>query len=145
MSEHQWNFPATVQPGNYDGDTFTARIDLGFGMSVVKTVQLEGVDAPGLNAKPEAVRALAERARREAAAFLKRAKRIVLRSTTWERRQRDAVGDLVADGKSLSEWLVEMRYAIPHDGDRSRDARAARRERHAENARALIAEGQLEV
>ena len=140
-----WNFGATVAPDNYDANTFNVVLDVGFGVTLAKSVRIHGVDPAAIKGRTAETRAFARYARDEAQAFLLRAKHVVFQSTVWKGYHARPVGDLIADDKSLAEWLVEMKFAVPHDGDDSRDARDARRAQHQANALEALAAGRIEV
>jgi len=102
-----------------DGDTVVvnASADLPPELSRL-AVRLDGVDTPekGWRAKCAEEKKMG----REARAFTKRqidkAKRIVVRDPKWGTYGGRVIADLVLDGRSLSDALIEKGYGIPDRG-----------------------------
>ena len=136
---HDWRFPCTVEK-NYDGDTVSLCIDLGFAMRHHAAVRIDGADTPELRGGTVLTKALAKHARDEVRSFCAEAGQIVFRSTVWKGKYGRPIGDLMVDGKSLAEWLIERRYAVAYDGG----SRKPLQFEHQLNAIDLIEEGILE-
>lgn len=138
---HEWRFPAELE-GNYDGDTFNLKVDLGFAMRHHISARLDGVDTPELRGGSDLTKAAAKLARDEAARFCREASELVFRSTVWAGKYGRPVGDLVADGKSLRGWLIAERLGLAYEGGTSRRGFQTL---HEANARALRQAGRLEA
>ena len=136
---HEWRFPASVEE-NYDGDTFKLCVDLGFALRHHISARLDGIDTPELRGGSKLTKAAAKLARDEAWRFCAEADELIFKSTIWAGKYGRPVGDLIADGVSLRDWLIENGLGIPYKGGTSR---AGFQERHQENAERLQAAGRL--
>ena len=125
-----WKFPCRLIR-NYDGDSIVIEIDRGFGGRLKKTVRLHGVDTPELRGGTLATKALGRMARDHVTAFICTGTSVIFQSNMWNEKYGRALGDLVVDGKSLSEDLLERRMAVQYDGGN----RAAMQMLHEKNAR----------
>ena len=136
---HEWRFPAVAE-GNYDGDTFNLCVDLGFALRHHISARLDGIDTPELRGGSELTKAAAKLARDEAGQFCAEADELIFKSTVWAGKYGRPVGDLIGDGVSLRDWLIENGLGIPYEGGTSR---AGFQKRHQENAERLQASGRL--
>jgi endonuclease YncB( thermonuclease family) len=117
--------PAMANPYDYrvfrviDGDTvqFDAPFlpeELGKSLSL----RILGVDTPekGFRAKCEQEAALAERASEFTKYVVFTAKKHQIIIKKWDKFGGRVLGDLLLDGKSLRELLIENNYAVPYNG-----------------------------
>ena len=111
----EWKFPAKLD-SNYDGDTFKLELDLGFGMRYFVAVRLYGVDTPELRGGTLKTKALAELARDQAAKFVLGAEEVFFHCTLWSGKYGRPAGELICDGKKLSNYLINNRLAVPYGG-----------------------------
>lgn len=132
-----WTFPVASLEGNYDGDTITVVLDLGFHTYMKHAVRLEGVDTPELRGGDEPRRALARMARDEAARWLEAGigNGLYFHCTAFAGKYGRPIGDFLArrdDGGTikLSEHLIAERLGVPYAGG----SRSALQEQHARNA-----------
>jgi micrococcal nuclease len=101
----------------YDGDTFTAHVDMGAGMGVCKyRCRLAHVDTPEMRGGTPASRAAAVAARDYVRATIER-KTITL----FVDRKVDKYGRLLvtvplAGGTDLGRVLITQRHAVPYEG-----------------------------
>ena len=137
---HEWKFPAKLER-NYDGDTFSLELDLGFGLRHYTNVRLDGADTPELRGGTAETRALARKAKNEAAHFVGGATKVLFHSTKWAGKYGRPIGDILCNGKSLAQYLIRIRLAVPYDGGSRKEIQ----EVHQENAEWWIAEHGMEV
>lgn len=104
----------------YDGDTVTLRVDLGFGVQVVETFRLLGIDAPELRAKSRLERLAAADARDWLIGKIARdVEKLTVRS---EKGRKEKYGRYLAelwiDGEktSVNAQMVESQHAVAYDG-----------------------------
>lgn len=100
----------------YDADTFRVNIE-GWPDIVGKNVSIRvlGVDAPEMRGKCPSEKAVARQAKQFTVAFLRNAKSIELRNMERGKYFR-ILADVRADGKSLSQALIQSGLARPYDG-----------------------------
>lgn len=101
---------------NYDADTVTFELPgvhplLGHSISV----RVLGVDAPEIKGKTDCEKAVALQAKKEVTAMLATARKISLVSIARDKYFR-IVADVIADGQSLSRYLLARRLAYPYMG-----------------------------
>ena len=133
-----WRFPAQLID-NYDGDTLTLDLDLGFKLRLRAAVRLRGCDTPELRGGTPATKALARLARREAARLVGEASEALFTCHLWGGKYGRPVGDLSCDGRDLAEHLVGEGLGVAYDGG-SREAIQAR---HQANAEKALREGRI--
>lgn len=102
-----------------DGDTVA--VDAGADMPAelaALSVRLRGVDTPekGGRAKCEAERAAGQTATAFTANALDGAESVVVRDPAWGKWGGRVIADLIVDGNSLSEALIEVGHGRPYDG-----------------------------
>ena len=136
--DHEWNFPAKLDD-NYDGDTFKLELDLGFALRHFVSIRLDGVDTPELRGGSDLTKAAGKLARDEANQFVRAAKRLMFKCTVWGGKYGRPAGDLICDGQSLSDWLIDQGLGLPYDGG-TRDQAA-----HHRLAQALAEQGKLKA
>lgn len=106
-----------------DGDTveFDAPF-LPVELKQVLKLRIEGVDTPekGRLAKCEYERQRAEAATRFTQRQVSAAKRHQIVIIGWDKYGGRVIGDLLLDGKSLKQMLLDSQYAWPYDGGRKR-------------------------
>lgn len=101
---------------NYDADTVTVNIhDVHplFGREI--SIRIKGVDTPEIKGKSACEKKLAAEAQQAVAHLLAAAKRIDLVGLERDKYFR-VVADLVADGQSLSSYLLKSGLAYSYDG-----------------------------
>lgn len=140
-----WIYPCVVID-NYDGDTFELELDLGFGLTLREVVRLHGVDTPEMRGGNALTKAAAVCARDRAASFLAdNIGQIRYRSIERSGKYGRGIGDILVGSEhefiSLADWLIEHRLGAPYYGG----SRAQMRAEHEENARHLLAAGEIEV
>ncbi len=101
----------------YDGDTI--KVDLDFsGPAIFNrniSIRILGIDTPEIHGQCEAEKALAQKAKAWLADKLEHAQSIELHNAGRDKYFR-VLGDLVIDGKFVSEQLIEQGLARPYDG-----------------------------
>jgi len=100
----------------YDGDTVTIQIPethqlLGHNIGI----RIHGIDTPELRTKNKCEKALGYKARDYVRSILKNARRIDLNNVSRGKYFR-IVAEIVADGKSIGELLIQKKYAYRYDG-----------------------------
>lgn len=132
-----WRFPCQLLD-NYDGDTLTLRMDLGFSVFIVQNVRLYGVDTPEIRGGEDLVKTAGFLARDRVREFLED-KSLVYCSVQWSGKYGRPLGDVEADGASLCEYLLANRLAISYEGG-NREALLAQ---HLVNAEWLRDQGEI--
>ena len=135
--EYIWTFPATLVK-NYDGDTLSLRLDLGFAVALHADVRLDGVDTPELRGGTPETKALAKLARDQVTEFCRSADELIFRPTLWAGKYGRPIGDLVCDGQSLVQYLIDKRLGVPYGGGSRKSLQAA----HQINAKFHLAKGE---
>ena len=136
--EHEWRFPCAAVR-NYDGDTVSLDLDLGFDIHFHAEVRLWGVDTPEMRGGTELTKAAARLARDTVRQWVGDAEKLEYLSIQWSGKYGRPIGDLLLDGRSLTERLIAARLGIPYDGG-SRDHVLAE---HVRNAEWLREQGRL--
>jgi len=106
---------------NYDGDTMTftiPRVFPLFGQHV--RVRVAGIDAPEISSTKKCERELAEKVKKKVRDMLTHAKRIDLVNPKRDKYFR-ILADVVADGVSIGETLLEKGWAISYHGEAKSD------------------------
>ena len=88
-----------------DGDTLTAAVDLGFGITTVQTLRLRALDAPEIET------AEGGRAKEFLAKLLSKSSAILIRTQRSDKYDRYLV-DVFADGHYVNQKLVEEGHAV---------------------------------
>jgi len=102
---------------NYDGDTVTLLVDVGFNVFRRINVRVRGVDTAEMRGGTESTKALARDAKGFTAAFLEGAESIIVRTAKDPKRSFTRwVGDIFADGESLAEALIAAKKGIRIEG-----------------------------
>ena len=108
----------TVYIRNYDGDTITFNLSgLHPIISEKISIRVNGIDTPEIKGKCEKEKYDAKQAQQMVADILKDADQIVLRYMERGKYFRIAA-DVIVDGESLVDILVETGMAIRYDGGR---------------------------
>lgn len=101
----------------YDGDTI--KVDLDFtGPAIFNhniSIRILGIDTPEIHGQCEAEKALAQKAKAWLADKLENARSVELHNAGRDKYFR-VLGDLVIDGKLVSEQLIEQGLARAYDG-----------------------------
>ena len=140
---------------NYDGDTFTLRLDVGFNMTYVGSVRINGVDTPELRGGTPLSKAAGKLAKDEAAAWVQDAmehRGAYFLSEALEHKSMKVgkygrpLGDILryADDESdavesLTGYLSSERFAVPYHGG----SKAAIADAHEKNIAHLDGMGML--
>ena len=127
---------------NYDGDSFHLVIDLGFRMQMSASCRLRGADTPEMRGGDKVSKAAAKLAKKFVFDFIADAMgdglRVCFHSYELDKYGRP-LGDVVVEGVSLAETLIEAGMAVAYHGQNKADVQAA----HEENYRRLIKEGKI--
>ena len=108
----KWSFPvAGVRV--IDGDTMDLTLDLGFKVFIRRPCRLAAVNTAEVRGGSEATRDLARQATEFVRQFVGGATAMVWLPTAWPDRYR---GDLLADGASLSQALIDNRLGLAYEG-----------------------------
>lgn len=102
----------------HDGDTFTVNLP-GQGHPIFTKeigVRMLGVDAPELDSKEPCEAKKAIEARDFSRNILTKAKKVDLQLMARDKYFR-ILSDVVADGKSVGQQLIDARLAVPYDGN----------------------------
>lgn len=104
----------------YDGDTFTALLDLGMSVSMKTSCRLVGLDTPEMKGKSELEKALAKKAQARHAELIL-GKTVVLHSVATP----DKYGRLLVDAwigdVHVNQILIDEKLARPYDGGTKSD------------------------
>ncbi len=117
--KHEFTFPCEVE-SIYDGDTLKLKVDLGFGLKHHISARLDGIDTPELRGGSDLTKAAARLARDAARAFIEAGTQVIFRPTVWAGKYGRPVGEVIVDGVSLRDWLIERRHGLPYAGGTSR-------------------------
>lgn len=101
---------------NYDGDTITFKIPNVhplFGNNIA--IRVSGVDTPELRTKNKCEKKLGYQAKEVVENALRNAKHIELRNVKRGKYFR-IVADVIADGKNVSDLLLQRKFAYRYDG-----------------------------
>lgn len=107
ISPSSESYAATVL-SVYDGDTFTARVELGLGVSVTEKFRLNGLDCPELNT------AHGKQVRDDVRA--KMINQLVMLKITKRDKYGRWLADVFINGENLRDWLLFTGSAKPYNG-----------------------------
>ncbi len=110
------NFRCVKYVQNYDADTITfdiPNVHALLGKEI--RVRVRGVDAPEIRSKDSCGKTKAKQAKLEVEKFLRGAKRIDLKNVGRGKYFR-IVADVVADGRSLTNYILTKKLGVPYDG-----------------------------
>ena len=117
-AESYGDYQGAVYVRNYDGDTITFNLPgLHPIISEKISIRVNGIDTPEIKGKCEKEKYDAKQAQQMVANILKDADQIVLRNMERGKYFRIAA-DMIVDGESLGDILVETGMAIRYDGGR---------------------------
>ena len=116
MMTHRWIFLVKRLDRNYDGDTFSFALDIGFGLTMHKTVRLSGVDTPELRGGSPATKAAARYARDVARELIDQATEVLFESTVWSGKYGRTIGTISIDGEDLGDKLLAARLGVRYGG-----------------------------
>ena len=138
MMTHRWQFPAEYLR-NYDGDTVTLMLDMGFKIQQEHDVRLAGVDAPEIKGGTALTKAAARLARDMVCTHLTQpGVSLIFLSSKWAGKYGRPVGEILVNGRRLSAWLIRAHLAVPYNGGARSD-----HTKHLANCRMLQNSGQL--
>lgn len=108
MSDPFYRYRATIE-AVYDGDTVTARIDLGFNVSVTEKLRLRRINAPEVRGS-ERPEGLVARDRLRERIYRKD----VIVSTIKDRKGKYGryLAEIEHNGENVSDWLVSEGLAV---------------------------------
>ena len=109
-------YPCTVVK-NYDGDTLTVILDMGFLISHKVQLRLSAIDTPELRGGTILTRAFGRYIRDVVAERVERAESVVFVCEAERDKYGRALGDLIVDDLSLQHWLVDQELAVPYQGE----------------------------
>ena len=116
FAESFGDYDGAVYVRNYDGDTVTFNLP---GLHPIIgekiSIRVNGIDTPEIRGKCEKEKYDVQQARDMVADILKDAEQIVLRNTERGKYFRIAA-DVIVDGESLGDMLIEAGMAIRYDG-----------------------------
>lgn len=104
-----------------DGDTIELKVDfLPKELGDKLLLRIWGVDTPekGWRASSEKEKELALKASEYTFNLIKNSKQIKIKLISWDKYGGRILGDLIIDGKSLRDLLLENGYAKPYFGDK---------------------------
>ena len=136
--DHEWRFPCTFLE-NYDGDTVTLSLDLGFLIRYEVDARLHGVDTPELRGGNAILKAAGKYARDEVRHLLEGADNLVFVCEEWSGKYGRTLGDIEVAGTSLRSYLISGRMGVAYDGG----SRKALFQEHMKNAEWLQSGGML--
>jgi len=99
----------------YDGDTFYFRMPGAWSEISMVGVRVLGIDAPEKRGRCPAERALAKEATIMAQRFLSRGP-VTLQHVRWDKYGGRIEADVLVDGQSLSEYMIDQKMARPYMG-----------------------------
>lgn len=121
QTQHRWTYPVRDILRNYDGDSVTCLLDMGFKVCLEKTVRINGVDTPELRGGTPLLRAAARYAQGKVAEFLAAGPlgEVLFVSYKWSDTDQYGrpVGDIEVDGKSLSYYILNAGLGVPYGGE----------------------------
>ena len=110
------DYEGAIYVSNYDGDTITFNLpNLHPIIGKKISIRLNGIDTPEIKGKCEKEKYDAEQAREMVRDILKDAEKITLKNMQRGKYFRIA-SDVIVDGESLGNMLVEAGMAIRYDG-----------------------------
>ncbi len=133
--------------GAYDGDSVSLRIrkdwDFGFNMRVTQEyaikARIKGIDTPELRDWRPKWKAAGYLARDRVRGLLAGADELIFVSMDKPDKYGRALGDVLADGKSLVEFVLDSRLGVAYEGGTKEDVEKA----HAANIRWLDQQNML--
>jgi micrococcal nuclease len=110
------DYEGAIYVSNYDGDTITFNLPNRHPIIGKKiSIRLNGIDTPEIKGKCEKEKYDAEQAREMVRDILKDAEKITLKNMQRGKYFRIA-SDVIVDGESLGNMLIEAGMAIRYDG-----------------------------
>ena len=113
--KRKWTFPVKEVISNYDGDTISVVLDLGFKTYAEHSVRLHAVDTPERRGGNDSTRALAELARKMVADWLEPGD-VMFQCKSFEGKYGRPTGDFYRGDVSLSNYLIEHSLGVPYAG-----------------------------
>jgi micrococcal nuclease len=123
-----------------DGDTVDVDLDLGFKIVLSnERVRIAGIDTPESRTRDLEEKKFGLASKERLKELL--GKTAVIRTMKPNSKEKFGriLGDIIVNGKSVSEILIEEGYAVPYQGDNKENSR----ELHMKNRERLIAEGKV--
>ena len=107
-----------------DGDTIDVDIDLGFGMTYSnQRIRLSGIDTPECRTRDDVEKQFGFLAKRFVESLVgEPGSTCTLQSHAFEKGKFGRIlGDIVVDGKSMSETMIQEHHAVPYYGQSKED------------------------
>ena len=104
-----------------DGDTVEVEVDfLPVELGKRLSIRVYGVDTPekGWRAQSDHERKMGEQASAFTKNLLQNANDVKIRVLSWDKYGGRLLGDVIVDGKSLRQLLLENKYATEYNGDK---------------------------
>jgi micrococcal nuclease len=98
-----------------DGDTVDLSLDLGFYVTVVQRIRLDGVDTPEVHSKDIQEKTLAQEAKQFVTKWFEENKELTIKTKKDDKYGR-MLGEIYCKDKSLNKILVDMGYGWEYDG-----------------------------
>ena len=137
---HEWRFPCKFLR-NYDGDTLTVEMDLGFTIKRTDSIRLSGVDTPELRGGTKLTKQYARYVRDRVEEFVNSGKDVIFICEDWSGKYGRPLGDIEVDGQSLRNRLLRLGLGVKYDGGN----REQLGELHQRNAEDLLRQGLIAV
>jgi micrococcal nuclease len=100
-----------------DGDTLDVSIDLGFYVTILQRIRLNGLDTPEINSKDELERNMAQEAKMFLSDWMSYQKQLKIKTIKDDKYGR-MLGDIIGDnGITVNSLMLERGYAWPYDGN----------------------------
>jgi micrococcal nuclease len=98
-----------------DGDTVDLSLDLGFYVTVVQRIRLDGLDTPEVHSKDMQEKTLAQEAKEFVTKWFEENKELTIRTKKEDKYGR-ILGEIYCQDRCLNKDLVDMGYAWEYDG-----------------------------
>lgn len=98
-----------------DGDTVDVSLDLGFYVTVVQRIRLDGLDTPEVHSKNIEEKKLAQEAKQFIEKWFEDNKNLTIKTKKDDKYGR-MLGEIFCGDVSLNKKLIELGYAWEYDG-----------------------------
>ena len=131
----------------YDGDTVNLVLDLGFDLKLYQKCRLLGIDTFEIRGGTKQTKAAGYLGKAKAKEFVDNLialdKPVAFHCLAKKGKFGRALGDLICEGESLCEYLVEQRLACRYDGKSSRRS-LTHKAKHTANLKYLLDNNMIE-
>lgn len=125
-----------------DGDTVDVDIDLGFGVWMrSERIRIQGVDTPESKTLDKEEKVFGLLAKKHVESLLPVGKECTLMSMEFRGKFGRILGDIKADGITLSESLLSNHLAVPYNGENKKLVADA----HLANRKILMEQGKVKL